>query len=206
MTLSKSLYTRGIQCPKALWLKKYNSSVLTPPDEAAKAVFETGNAVGELSYQLFPHGKEVPFTRNYSEMIATTKAYIDEGVQNIYEATFNYNGILVMVDILHVDVEGVSIYEVKSSTSVKDIYVHDVSIQYYVLKSLGFPVKSANVVHIDSSYIRGDELDIDALFSVVDVTEEVIELQDNIPNVLKEFEIYLEDTIRAVSSGVRALR
>ena len=43
MTLSKSLYTRAIQCPKALWLKKYKPSVLTPPDASIQAVFETGN-------------------------------------------------------------------------------------------------------------------------------------------------------------------
>ena len=98
-----------------------------------------------------------------------------------------------MVDVLHVDADGVSIYEVKSSTSVKDIYVHDVSIQYYVLKGLGFNVKSAHVVHINSSYIRGDELDIHELFSVVDVSDEVLELQGNIPHVLQEFENYLSD-------------
>lgn len=195
MTLSKSLYTRGIQCPKSFWLKKYKPEVLTPPDASTEAVFETGNAVGKLACQLFSDGKEVPFSRDYDDMIATTKEYIDDGVQNIYEATFNYNGILVMIDILHVDDEGVSIYEVKSSTSVKDIYVHDVSIQYYVLKNLGFHVKSANVVHIDNTYVRGDELDINALFSVVDVTAEVIALQGNIPNVLGEFETYLEDTV-----------
>ena len=55
MKLSKSLYTRAIQCPKALWFKKYNPFVLTPPDATAKVVFETGNAVGELACGLFPH-------------------------------------------------------------------------------------------------------------------------------------------------------
>ena len=38
MNLSKSLYTKGIQCPKALWLKKYKPNVLTPPDEASLAL------------------------------------------------------------------------------------------------------------------------------------------------------------------------
>jgi len=195
MNLSKSLYTRAIQCPKSLWLKKYKPKVLTPPDASAKAVFETGNAVGELACQLFPHGKEVPFTRDYDKMIATTSKYLEDGVDNIYEATFDYNGILVMVDVLHVDADGVSIYEVKSSTSVKDIYLHDVSIQYYVLKNLGFHIKSSNVVHINNSYVRGDELNIDELFSIVDVSQEVLDLQENIPQVLEEFENYLNDKI-----------
>ncbi|MGM0520297.1 MAG: hypothetical protein ACQERD_11725 [Campylobacterota bacterium] len=66
MNLSKSLYTKGIQCPKALWLKKYKSSVLTPPDEQAGAIFETGNIVGDLACELFSDGREVPYTiQNY---------------------------------------------------------------------------------------------------------------------------------------------
>jgi hypothetical protein len=28
MTLSKSLYTRGIQCSKSLWLKKYSAETM----------------------------------------------------------------------------------------------------------------------------------------------------------------------------------
>jgi hypothetical protein len=193
MTLSKSLYTRGIQCRKSLWLKKHKSSVLTPPDASADAIFETGNVVGALACELFPAGKKVAFSREPDGMLSTTQQYIEDGVPNIYEATFSYDGILVMVDILRVDADGVSIYEVKSSTSVKDIYIHDVSIQYYVLRSLGFHVKSANILHINSSYIRGDELDISELFSVVDVSQEVQSLQANIPHVLEEFENYLSD-------------
>ena len=96
MNLSKSLYTKGIQCQKSLWLKKYKPSVLTPPDAAACAVFETGNVVGDLACKLFPDGKEVVFSRNYDEMMAQTKEYLDDGVRYIYEATFAYDGILVI--------------------------------------------------------------------------------------------------------------
>ncbi|RXJ80161.1 DUF2779 domain-containing protein [Arcobacter sp. F2176] len=193
MNLSKSLYTKGIQCPKALWLKKYKPSVLTPPDEQAQAIFETGNIVGNFACQLFSEGKEVPFTREYDEMIATTKKWLDGGVPSIYEATFNYEGILVMVDILTISNGEVSIYEVKSSTEVKDIYLHDVSIQYYVLQNLGFSIKSASVVHINSEYVRGESLELNKLFKIVDVTSAVQNLQTNIPSILKEFEIYLND-------------
>ncbi|MFV0562900.1 DUF2779 domain-containing protein [Malaciobacter mytili] len=193
MNLSKSLYTKGIQCSKALWLKKYKSNVLTPPDEQALTVFDTGTVVGDFACQLFPYGKEVPYSKNYDEMISTTKQWIEEGLETIYEATFNFFGILVMVDILTIKNNEVSIYEVKSSTEVKDIYLHDVSIQYYVLKNLGFKIKSANVIHINNEYIRGDDLDINQLFKIVDVTNNVISMQSNIPNILKEFETYLED-------------
>lgn len=195
MTLSKSLYTRAIQCPKSLWVKKHKPKVLTPPDASAQAVFDTGNAVGELACKLFPNGIEVEFNRDYAQMVETTTRFLKEGVDNIYEATFVYDGILVMVDVLHVDEDGfVSLYEVKSSTSVKEIYLHDVSVQYYVLHGLGMKVKNAHVIHINSSYVRGEELELEKLFSIVDVTTEAKQLQELISLRLSEWKTYLSDT------------
>jgi len=104
MNLSKSLYTRGVQCTKSLWLKKYNTKVLEKPNEAQQSVFATGNEVGELACELFPNGVEVKFNqKDYDSMINTTSKLLADGVENIYEASFNYDGIFVAVDILHVN-------------------------------------------------------------------------------------------------------
>ncbi|WP_321779372.1 DUF2779 domain-containing protein [Sulfurimonas sp.] len=194
MNFSKSLYTKAIQCPKALWLKKYKKEILTPPDATALARFETGNVVGELACKLFPNGREVIYNPDdFNSMVETTKQWMDDGLEYIYEATFIYEGILVLVDVLKITPNGLEIYEVKSSSSVKDIYLHDVSIQLYVLKQLGHSVIRSNVVHIDNSYVRGDELDLNELFKIVDVSDEVNALQVEIPKRLEEFEIYLAD-------------
>jgi len=194
MSLSKSLYTRGIQCPKSLWLKKYTPEVLTPPDASAQARFDTGNIVGDLACDLFPGGQEVSYdASNFAGMAETTKQWLDEGLEYIYEATFMYDGIVVMVDILRQTPDGVEIYEVKSSGDVKDVYLHDVSIQQYVLARLGYNVATSYVIHIDTSYVRGDELDLHGLFKIVDVTAEANTLQAEIPLKLSEFEAYLAD-------------
>lgn len=195
MRLSKSLYTRGLQCVKSLWLKKYDPDKLTPPDSAAEAIFETGNQVGDLACELFPGGREVPYEGSgFEEKIALTKQWMDEGVRDIYEASFEYDGIFIMVDILHINEDtSVEIYEVKSSTDVKDVYLHDVSIQFYVLAGLGYTIKCANVVHINNQYVRGEELDIHELFTIVDVTETVLEMQENIPSYLAHFEGHLSN-------------
>jgi len=196
MNLSKSLYTKGIQCRKALWLKKYKKEVLSAPDDSALARFETGNEVGELACKLFPNGVEIPYTTDFASMIEQTVEHMKNGMRYIYEATFSFDDILVLVDVLEINEDGsVSIYEVKSSSSVKDIYVHDTSIQYYVLKQLGYHINTANVVHINSSYVRADSLELEKLFTIVDITNEVVSLQENIPAVLKEFETILEDKI-----------
>jgi len=160
MNLSKSLYTTGIQCSKALWLKKYKSEVLAPTDESAETRFKTGHTVGELACELFPNGVKADFNPNLEQMVKETKKLLDSGVSVIYEAAFSFENNIVIVDIFEMDSEGISIYEVKSSTSLKDIYLHDVSIQYYTLQNLGYKIKSANVVYLNSNYVRGDELDI----------------------------------------------
>ena len=193
MKLSKSQYIRGLQCIKSLWLKKYKKDVLI--STTSEAIFETGNRIGELACELFPDGVEVAFTPNdYDAMFEKTQKLMVDGIKNIYEASFSYDGIFAAIDILHINDDGsVEIYEVKSSTNVKDVYLDDVSIQYYILQGLGYNVKSANVVHINNSYVRGDELEIEKLFCIVDVTDKVIELQYNIKEHLKNFDTFLQD-------------
>lgn len=190
MKLSKSLYTRGLQCQKSLWLKKHKKEVLTPPNSSAQAIFQNGNVVGDLACKLFSNGKTVPFKLGFEDMIIQTKLWINMGMKNIYEASFSYDDIFVAVDILEiVDAakKEVKIYEVKSSTEVKDVYLHDASIQYYVLNGLGYDVKQVNVIHINNNYVRGEELDINQLFCIVNITNEVLELQSNIKNNLEIF-------------------
>ncbi len=102
MQLSKSLYTRGLQCQKSLWLKKFKKEVLTVPDNSAQAIFQNGNEVGALACQLFPNGVEIPYENTtFDEKINLTQDYINQGINTIYEATFKDDGILVMIDILN---------------------------------------------------------------------------------------------------------
>ncbi|WP_415406661.1 DUF2779 domain-containing protein [Sulfurovum sp. CS9] len=172
MILSKSNYTKAIQCPKALWLHHYKKQVLTPTDASTIARQENGKAVGALACELFPDGRKVSYDASSMNGMATvTKEWIDEGVKTIYEATFMVDDLLVMVDILKVYEDGVEIVEVKSSTEMKDIYYHDVAFQKYVVESAGYVVKRCSVIHLDSTYVRGEELELEKLFVSVDVSE-----------------------------------
>jgi hypothetical protein len=152
-------------------------------------IFETGNKVGEKACELFPDGRKIPYKdTTFEQKIALTKQWMYEGVKTIYEATFEYDGILVMVDILHWDEKGWEIYEVKSSTwnsskRVDDIalYVFDAAIGHYVLKGCGLKIAKTSVVLINSEYVRGDDLDIHQLFSIVNVDEKVAEYLEVIP-------------------------
>lgn len=193
--LSKSLYIRGLQCKKSLWLKLRNSSVLKQPDSSTLSVFATGDKVGSSACDLFPNGEQMTYNNTTgAERVSLTKKWLDEGVKTIYEATFEFDGVLVMVDILHKDVNGnYEIYEVKSSTwnakkkKVKDVYIQDASIQYYVLNGCGLNISKTSITLLNTGYVRGDELDINELFIHQDVSEEIKPLQGRISTHLDAF-------------------
>ena len=177
--LSKSLYCSGVQCPKMLWLKKHRPELF---DDSVmnQAILDAGSDVGDLAMGLFGDFREVPFG-DLTGMIAETERLLAEGVENIAEASFSCDGMFCSVDILRNLADGsVELYEVKSSTSVHEIYFHDVAYQMYVLEQLGFRVGKACLVHLDRNYVRGKELEIDRLFAVEDLTETVRAMQQEV--------------------------
>src|SRR5271157_4019776 len=145
--LSKSKFTRGINCQKSLWLYfyKYEERIV---DEGTQTVFAQGTDVGELARHYFPDGKMAVLEDYPSfESAKRTMEFIEQGVETIYEATFIFNKTIVAVDLLKkIDGEW-HLFEVKSTNSVKDPHIKDVAIQYHVVTGTGLPLKDVSVMH-----------------------------------------------------------
>lgn len=185
--LSKSLILKGMQCPKALYLQKNPPAFELPPQPDLEAKFRAGHEVGILAQQLFPGGTEAPFEGlSVPEQIEQTRQLIDSGAQVIYEASFEYDGIFVKVDILVKDGDAWQIHEVKMSTSVKEVNLNDVAIQFYVLGQAGLLVSGAYLVHINNQYVRQGEIDVQQLFTGQDVLEEAVARQAGLPELIAE--------------------
>ena len=179
--LSKSLFIRGLQCHKSLYLHKYNPDLKDKISEVQKALFQSGTNVGIYAQKLFPGGVEIPFDDvSLSKQIKRTMIEIENGTKVIYEAAFNYDNIFVKVDILRKSRGKWEIYEVKGSTGVKDVYYDDVAIQYHVLNGSGLPVSKAFLVYINNQYVRKGEVEVDKLFTIQDLSNDVIEKQTSI--------------------------
>ena len=177
--ISKTLYCNGVQCPKMLWLKKHRPELF---DDSVmnQAVLDTGSEVGDLAMGLFGDFAEVPYG-DLPEMIRITDTLLAAGEQNIAEASFAYDGLFCSVDIFrNLGGGNVELYEVKSSTSVHEIYLHDVAYQMYVLERLGYRVGKACLVHINREYVRGRTLEIEKLFAVEDLTETARQMQGDV--------------------------
>ncbi len=180
--LSKTLYMRGLQCPKSLWLDRKQPEVRTAPPPDLIARWDAGTEVGRYAQLLFPGGVEVPFDgRTKVQQLSQTRDLLAKGAQTIYEATFSSEGVLVRADILRKANDGWELYEVKSASDVKPHFPDDVAIQYFVLSGCKFDVRRAFLVHIDTGYVRRGEIVPQELFAVQEVTEIVRGKQSAIP-------------------------
>ena len=191
MYLSKSKYCKAVQCNKILWLDKYKSEVANPVDNSS--VLDNGTKVGQLAKELFGKYLDVTFSENLSDMINETKEFLKNDICNITEASFDYNGNFCSVDILKKNKNKYEIYEVKSSTEISDIYLDDISYQYYVLNGLGLKVTKTCIVHINSKYVRHGDLELDKLFNIVDVTDIVLSKQEEVNNKIDEINKYMDN-------------
>lgn len=196
--LSKSTFIRGCQCPKALYLYKHQPNLRGQISDQQQAIFDRGTSVGELAQELFPGGidasPETPFL--YQQSVIYTKKLIDDGVKIIYEAAFQYNGVLAAIDIL-VNKNGKwKAYEVKSSTEVKETFLLDASLQYHVITNSGIPLSDISIVYINNKYVKKGKLDVKELFTIESVKDDVLANQefiakkiDELKNVIKLKEV-----------------
>ncbi len=191
MNLSKSKYCNGIQCKKMLWLEKNKPDVKEEIDN--ESVLENGNYVHEVARKMFGDDINIEFDENLNEMIKDTEKALKNDKVVITEASFNYNNNFCSVDILRKDKDSYEIYEVKSSTKIKDVFINDISYQYYVLTSLGLNVKKCFVTILNSKYVRHGNLDLDKLFIKNDVTDICKSKLEEIEKNIEEINKYMEN-------------
>lgn len=192
--LSKSQYTRGLQCHKSLWLYRNRRDLIPAVGDGQQMIFDQGQVVGLLAHQRFPGGVLIAEDHTQStEAVASTLAANKAGARAIYEAGAIHENVLVRADIIvrTKDKKAWDLIEVKSSTEVKDVYLHDVAVQRYVLKGAGFPIRKCFLMHINNEYVRKGKIDPKAFFALTDVTEEAIALQKTVPTQLRAMQAML---------------
>ena len=176
--LSKSTFMYGVQCTKRVWLNKNLPKEKDVQTAYQTRIFQQGTDVGLLAQQLFPGGINAEPENYYSfpKSVADTLRYIRSGHQIIYEAAFQYEGILCALDLLiKIDSKWYA-YEVKSTNSVKNAHINDAALQYFVITNAGIELADFSIIHLNKNYIRKGDLDVHQLFQPVSILGEVREL------------------------------
>ncbi len=204
--LSKSKYAKYCQCPKCLWMSVYKpeEEIIDPNSEAR---FENGTEVGDLAMGLLGDYVDVTTTKedgklDLKAMLEQTQQLMENGTENICEASFSYDGNYCAVDILHRTDDGWAIYEVKSTSFPEfngnpaklDKYLPDVAYQKWVLTKCGINVTGVYLVCLNSDYVRGKELDLQQLFVINDMEEMIANEYDKVEARQAEAKKVLQQT------------
>ena len=99
---------------------------------------------------------------------------------------------MAALDILHHKNGERIAMEVKSSTSVKEYYLNDAALQYWVMEQTGFKPDRFFIMHINNQYVREGKIKIPKLFHWEEVTEEVIARQAGIAPKVQELKEVLQ--------------
>ncbi len=202
--LSKSSFIRGIQCEKHLYLYKYHPDEMDELSEMQKAVFKKGIDVGKLAQNLFPGGIDLSpesYT-DYDQALVKTKESLQTGKKILYEASFQTDEVLSIADIVLNSKSGLKIFEVKSSTSVSDVYLIDAALQYWVITNSGYKIKDFSIVYLNNQYLRKGELDLNKLFIIESLLERILPLQNWIEeNIIRLKKVLLQDEIPDIDIG-----
>ena len=198
--ISKSRFVSGIQCSKKLYFDIFRKDLKPEISEQQELLFSTGHEIGVLAQSAFPNGKDASPENYYdfSKSIQDTKDWIDSDVKTIYEAAFSSNGVLAALDILHHTENERWAIEVKSSSEVKKYHLTDASLQYWVMNKSGFKPDKFFLMHINTAYIKDGDINPKELFTLADITNEVIGNQLWVEENLEDLKNILSTEIEPV--------
>jgi len=193
LLLTKSKYISGIDCQAYLWLLVNDPSKIPEPNSEVKHRMEQGTIVGELATKLYPEGINIS-ADDFKGNLKKTQDLLKER-KPLFEAGFIHNmdegNIFARVDILlPVGKDEWDIIEVKSSTKVKELNLHDVAFQKYVCEKSGLKIRKCFLCHINNQYIKKGDIKVDELFEVENVDEKIGEKYAPVEDKIKElFEV-----------------
>jgi len=192
-----------MQCRKLLW-SAYNARDLIPePDALAQAIFDQGHEVGNLAKKLFPTGVEVGHgVDDLDEVLRLTEQAI-KARRPLFEAALSFQGGFAKADILNpVGGDAWELVEVKSSTSVKDVYIFDMAFQAFVYAGAGLKIRRCILMLINPDFVRHGDIDPAKFFKKQDVTAQVSAISRQIePNLDEMFGIIQLERQPEISIG-----
>ncbi len=179
--LSKSTYIKGLQCEKALYMHKKHPYLRDKLSIEQRAKFQRGTDVGVLAHEYFPNGIDMSpnSPSQFPKRVQETMENLDNPAVNVmYEAVFQHNDTLIMLDMLVRDGDRWQAIEVKSSLRLSDTYYNDAALQYYVLKGCGVPLSDFKLMYLNADYVKDGPIDVKQLFKLESVLDYVIERED----------------------------
>ena len=171
--LTKTSYLHYLKCPPEFWLE-YHQPLLFAAEITLEHehLRQQGYAVEQLAREL-------------SRFQTSTEISVD------FQRTFQTGDLAARSDVVVTDktTGEIEIFEIKSSSSIKEEHYDDVAFQKVVAERAGARVRRSHVIIMNGEYVREGDIEIEQLFKIEDVTATVdLRLADTETQIQKAFE------------------
>lgn len=166
MALTKSQFKTYLDCPMHLWAEA--NKLLDPVKNSVflQHLGRQGYKVEDLAEQMlvekmnanYPKGSSLKFQQQLKD--GNYEAVVDVVIHNAETDTYD-------------------LYEVKSSSHAKREHGYEITFQYLLAKSQ-FSVGKCYLVHINNNYVRKGALNLEKLFVIEDMTEQIKKYEDEV--------------------------
>ncbi len=192
--LSRSTFSKGLQCTKQLFLlRNQTERTENPMTDEQKAIKQRANYLRELAQKLFPKGEDGQFgCDSYEESAERTRKLIQRKQKVIYNAVFIEKEIAVVIDILVWKRGAWKAYEVKAGTRVTKGSVLFTAFKWYVLKHTNLRVNDFAFIVLNKDYYRGESLHFMQCFKRISKFHDIKKLTGLIDKKTKEFKNVLK--------------
>ena len=197
-TISKTDFIQFLDCPESFWIQKNIPEKFKEGEFSLflKKLIMEGYEVEEYAKRLFPNGIEISRTN----ALDYTKNIMNEDHEVLFQPSFmTSSGVFARIDILKkASDNSYHLYEVKSSTSVKDkrgeSHINDVCFQKYVLHECGIKISQSFIIHLNKEFVKKGKIDPEKLLIIKDVTDQVYEKYSGIVNQINGALSYVNKT------------
>jgi len=169
--LTKSDFLLYLEAPLHLWAIEHSKLEITAPSAYDQHLMKQGYDVEKVAHEYLT--RFVVPTYKHAELL-WQQTYVSGEYQTRADG------------IIHdLDNDSYHIYEIKSSTSEKKDHLPDATFQSIVIGD-SLDVQSVHLILLNDEYVRGDELDIEHLFKLPDVTDDVRDMTSVILAQMRE--------------------
>jgi len=105
-----------------------------------------------------------------------TQSYLKNKELVLFQPVFIEDGFQAKIDVLKYipESDSYAILEVKSTNEIdQKVHPYDLAFQVNLLRKAGLKVSSINLIHLNKEYVRSGALNVNLLFKVVDLTDEI---------------------------------
>lgn len=181
MALTKSQFKKYLDCPMHLWAEV--NRLLDPhrKNHFFEHLGRQGYKVEDLAEQM---------------LVEKMSADYPKGSSLKFQQQFKDGNFEAVVDVVIYDAKKqvYDLYEVKSSSHAKKEHGYEITFQYLLAKNQ-LPIGRCYLVHINNNYVRQGDLNLEKLFVIEDMSEQIKKYKDEVLRLRQEAKDLISNSV-----------